>query len=209
MVCALALLTQVVWAAIPATDNFSGTFTTNWTTAQGTFTNTGGVAVPSVAGENTAFWKTATDTFSADQSSQIVVTTIAGVGGSFAAVRCSGTGASTQCYLFGPTSGTGSNAKMYKQLTGTSYTQLGADYGAVVNTDTLKLLVVGTTLTPYINGVAQSTRSDSAVSTGQPGIWCWYDMSQTVCQLDNWQGDNNAAAAAGSSWRRLWHRRRA
>ena len=125
---AILLIAQLVWAAIPATDNFSGTFSTNWTTAQGSLSNSGGVVTSGSAGENTGFWKTSTDTFSADQSSEATIGTMA-PGGNYVAVRMSGSGATTQAYIFGPASN-GGNCQLFVQTSGTSYAQLGADYGA-------------------------------------------------------------------------------
>lgn len=193
LILAMLMIAGVVWASIPASDNFSGTFTTNWDILQGAFTNSGGVAVAGgiMGNENSAAWKTSTDTFSADQSSQALFPSAAGA---CIAVRGSGVGAlATASYVFCPTGASGTAMRLYKQTGGINYLQLGADYGNGSDGDTWKLSVSGGTLTPYINGVAQVTQSDGAVSTGQPMIYGFGDGPT----IDNWVGDN-VAAAAGS-----------
>lgn len=154
----------------------------------GAFANAGGVAVPQNANENGCYWKEATDDFIDNQSSQAKITTMAD-SGSYVAVRMSGSTTATEAYLFGAASSGGAGV-MYLQTGGSTFTQLGATYAAISNGDTIKLKVVGSVLTPYINGVAQSTRTEGTVVFGQPGIFCYNGNGAT----DDWVGNNEYAS---------------
>lgn len=191
----LLALAVTVLATIPATDNFSGTFTTCWDelTGAGSIVNSGGQAVSQNSGASAVgTWKTSCDTFNADQSSQVDVVTMAS-GAGFVCIRCSGTMSDFSDfsgYYFGADNA-GTPALVNKAFVG-SFTQLGASYGTNVNDgDTTKVVVIGSTITPYINGVALATRTDSSVSSGQPGLLP-FDAGVTY---DNWQGNNEPPAA--------------
>ncbi len=192
--CVVALLGQRLLASIPATDGFTGTFTTNWDTIVGAYTNTGGEAVAQNSGENIASWKVATDDFGDDQCSEAKFTTIS-TGGNFVGVRVAGTNnTDVQGYLFGSNGASGSASQVYLMTGGTSYVALGAVYGAIVTNDTIGLQIVGSTLTPFINGVAQATRSDPSLgSGGQPGLYT-YDPGA----FDNWQGGNTCTGSSST-----------
>ncbi len=195
-----ALVVVGLHAAIPASDDFSGTFSTNWSMPLGAYSNSGGTTSSQNGAENIAYWKTATDTFPADQGSQIKVITI-GTGGNWVGCRVSGNDVTdTQGYLWGAAS-SGAAGQVYKMLGGAtllSYTQLGANYGSTIsNGDTIKCVVVGNVITPYINGIAQATRTDSAIATGQPGLYVydpggvyddWVGISADIPATDDFSG---------------------
>ena len=147
-----------------------------WTIGSGTWTLTSNTATPTGASRNSAFWNA--NTFSADQFSQMTITTIGNHIG--AAVRATAGGNDYSCdentttlfllKLAGGTEGT---------LTSVGVT------GA--NGDIIRAEVQGNQISCFQNGVLKiGPFTDNSYATGQPGI---YSFSNTTA-LDNWSGGN-------------------
>lgn len=83
--------------------------------------------------------------------------------------------------------------RVIKRVAGVD-TQLGADYtiSAFNSATVLKLRVVGTTLTPSVDGVDLATRADSALSSGVAGYF-WVTSSNT---FDNFEAGSVGGSAA-------------
>ena len=126
-------------------------------------------------------------TFSDDQYSQVVISVRASYFGVI--IRCSTSAATFYLYQSGNSA---TVQEVHKCISG-SFTQLGSSYaGTASNGDTIKLAITGTTLTPYINGTAQATRSDSSISTGYPGLRLAGD---DTIRVDDWEGGNVGGTA--------------
>lgn len=77
----------------------------------------------------------------------------------------------------------------------TSYTQLGGFFSAgFTSGDVLRVEVSGSTITVYKNGVSQTTRTDSAITFGKPGI-SYSSIGGASNIVDNWSGGDLGAAA--------------
>ena len=124
---------------------------------------------------NTVYWNA--NAFAANQCSQ--GTDVSQFHYAWVSVRIS-ISAETYYMFRGAASGTW---QLFKRIAGTN-TQIGANYATVVSGDVVKLCVSGTTLTPYINGVAQTTQTDASIATGRPG----FGIFDTNGFLDNWSG---------------------
>ncbi len=73
----------------------------------------------------------------------------------------------------------------YSLINNGSETVLGSHISSFPATgDVVTLCISGTTLTAYINGAAQSTRTDSTLSSGYAGM----TLTNTYLPLDNWAG---------------------
>jgi hypothetical protein len=178
-----------------ASDNFdrsNGGLGTNWTTMTAElspiiYSNAAGGASDSA--NAAAYWNATT--FTTDMCSR---STLAGnwVTTSYMgpAVRMD---TSTESFYY-LTNNSSFSYQMYLVSSGTSY-QLGSDYSVTPALgDTLTLCVSGTnppTFTAYINGVAQSTRTDpnnTLTTQTHAGISIWMDTvnSSAHTSLDNW-----------------------
>ena len=118
---------------------------------------------------NVAYWDTV---YSADQCSTVTMTNI-GTGVSSPTVRTSST---EETFYFV------SIAQVRKTIAGTQSQIM--DVTAAVNGDIVKLCVVGTTVTMYINGSLDNSVTDTGISSGYPGIYILYDDAI----LDDWVG---------------------
>jgi hypothetical protein len=177
--------------ALPATDNFNrgpaGTGGANWTD------QFGGITIPvtntikgTTAGDyNLALWNA--DVFSNDQYSQAKY-----LGGAFAGVgvRHSGSAGSRNAYYL--LCNQAGATRLTKVVAGT-LTDLIAP-GSVpdpATNDIIKISVVGTLITVYINGVSQGSANDSSLTSGSAGV-LFYD---TNAELDDWEGGNAGGGA--------------
>lgn len=176
--------------ALPATDNFNradGGIGTNWTAQQSTFNVLSNQCVPSAAADTQAFWNA--DSFNADHYSQVVIATnndYAGV-----AVRCSGTGAGSNSYTW-----LNASLGIYKLVSGT-YTNIQGG-NAISGGDTIKFTAEGTSLKIFKNAVQLNTTLTDSTHDGTssaPGI---YAFQVGAPALDDWEGDNIAAAGGGA-----------
>ena len=63
-------------------------------------------------------------------------------------------------------------------------------------TDTIKLKVIGSTLTCYRNGAQLLTTTDATITTGQPGIYAYVITSATTTTIfDDWAGSDEVASS--------------
>lgn len=150
---------------------------TNWTLGLSTVAISGSVDVVGTGTDSSAWWNA--NTFPSDHFSQI--TRKDSIDGGGPLVRHQ-SGANT-FYSFSPFSAT--QANMYEVTAGT-FAQLGASYsGLTVSANhTVGLDATGSTLTPYVDGVAvpSGTRSDASITGGAPGVHC----SGSTAHFDNW-----------------------
>lgn len=95
-------------------------------------------------------------------------TTVEGTSGLGPLVRLSANGTGYLLYMAGATT-----IQVYKASSSSSLTQIGSDYTvSLSNGNTIGLGISGTTITVYVNGVAQTpTITDATYSTGFPGIF--------------------------------------
>lgn len=184
--------TQGPFAFTLVSDSFTranaGSLGANWTPTTGAFDVTtlgitSNAATPVAAGHATSFWNA--NTFAADQWSEVLgnatgvsSTVVVGV-----VVRAT---SNDNYYSFtlnlnSPTNG----ASINKALNGTFTNMVFGNWSTGTNPYLLRLEVVGTTLTAYLNGVQVLTTTDSAIAYGSPGI----------------QGDNGSQNAVMTNWR--------
>lgn len=132
------------------------------------------------SGEALAWFSGAGWTGGADQYSEAVI--IALESGKDMAIACRASGLSVavaNVYLFdinpnGAAVALGGTIQcsFYKQVLG-AFTQIGSDFGIVINAnDLLRLEVQGTSLRAYKNGSQVSTtQTDSSIASGNPGLY--------------------------------------
>ena len=175
--------------SLPATDLFNvhpcqlgdGTCP-NWTEVGAASWQTD-FTVPEAYADGTAvddlvYWNV--DSFNNDQYSQMTVH-LNGVTSGYAgpAVRLDGSG---NGYAFG----CGTNS-LYKFVSGTRST-LSTGYSVCADNDVVKLVVTGSTLQVFFNGVQNGTdQTDSATASGHAGMWGYASPGTLV--LD-WTGGN-------------------
>jgi hypothetical protein len=141
-------------------------------------------------------------TFSADHSSQITLLTIpAGALLMFHYVLCRCQAANAGCYLLSTAGDVGPNIlQLYVLSTSGGYTQIGANITLGANFaigDTMKLQLVGTGLTCFLNGASVRTATDSTYSTGQPGVAGWaQDTASNAPYISAWSAADVAAGAS-------------
>ena len=181
--------------ALPATDEFTRA---NANPIGGNWSTTGNANALQLVGNavdatdtntNAAHWSA--DTFNNDQYCLVAITTVAaGVSGG-PTVRAGANGANPAGYLwFYP--GTANTMRLYRWNGDgpNSYTQIGSDYSVTVNAaSVLKISVSGTTLTPAVDGVNQTTQADSTWASGSAGLQI-YGTGAPQPPLDNWEGGN-------------------
>ena len=98
----------------------------------------------------------------------------------------------------------GINYLMWKLIGYGGYTQLAFAALAVVAGDTIRLEASGTTLTAKLNGSTVTTVTDSALTSGRPGVAGQGGAaSGTYTLLDDWVGDDLTAAAL-QFWQYRW-----
>ena len=152
-----------------ASDNFNranGGLGSSWTDQQSTQAITSNAAFGgNAAGYASSFYNAAP--FSNDQTSQVKI--VSSFNYVAAAVRMSGTAGATNWYAFF------SHGVLQKMVAGVVGADLGTSAAAAVG-DTIKLTVVGTTLTCYINGVSVISVTDTSFASGSPGI-AWYQTA--------------------------------
>jgi hypothetical protein len=187
--------------ALPATDNFNraneSPIAGNWSTVTGEGScalDTNQVHVSGVGTDGAIRWNA--DAFGNDHYSQIVVTVLNTdankcVGPIVRAQAAADTFYAARC--LGP-AGASAVLKLHKTVAGVGAELTSATVTINVN-DTVKLEIVGNTLTCYVNGVSRATTNDSAIpSGGGAGILCFVDSgNNTDAAVDTWQGDNSAA----------------
>jgi len=184
--------------SLPASDNFNrddeNPLAGNWTTVTGqnALRLVNNRVAGTVSGKSSAaYWNA--DAFNDDHWSQATIS-LSNANGHDGPI-CRAQDDANTFYLFGVKSDVG-YGRYYKCVAGT-VTQIGSNAGAVVQSDVLKLQVVGDQLTGSINGVAQTAQTDTAIPSGGSAGLREY---QTDGRLDDWSGDN---VATGNRRRRL------
>ena len=205
----ISMASAVIWAALPATDAFTGTngtaltaYSSSWSLNSGNFAiNTNAIYPNQSVTECGARWNA--DTFENNQYAQGKLANIITTGQTIGvAVRISTSGAASYYGFYADGSG-GGKTFLFKMVAGT-WTQLGSLGAALSANDVLRLEINGTTLTPKVNGTTQSppgTQSDSALSSGAAGL-SGYSVS-TSMRLDDWEGGNLAGATVLPRPRRI------
>lgn len=183
--------------ALPATDTFTradgelAAGSANWAKCSASSgnmnVNTNAVQSASL-NENGYLWTA--DTFSNDQYAQV---TIAAVTNSvFVGPACRVANGTYSYYGY---YGDGSlGAFPFKQVAGT-WTQFGTTLGVFAASNTIRIEASGTAITFKRNGATDRTQTDSALTSGSAGITG--QGNNAGSKLDNWEGGNLAAAAAG------------
>lgn len=181
---------------IPASDDFAradGPLGSNWVQQTAVALQIAFGEVESSSGSPDyacAGWNPATDTFSANQSTQVTLATAASDSVGEPTVRTSGRfDLGTYAGYTLSARGTFAGSTELTVTLANASTSLGT-FPAVTwaNGDTAKLAISGTTLTAYKNGVSFATVVDGTVATGQPGT-CIYGATLTE-RIDNWTADN-------------------
>ena len=128
----------------------------------------------------------ASPSFPADQSATITLTSIGGVYLG-CMVRIQGA-ADTRAYQLQTN---GNTTDLVVNLFATNGSDVGTQLGATITTthgtggsgamaigDTIGLQIVGTTLTIFVNGISETTRTDATLASGQPGIYIYSNNGQ-------------------------------
>lgn len=195
--------------ALPATEDFTGTagnLSASWTqqrTTRRLQRNGSGVGIQDAtdASDVNAFWNA--DTFANDQYSQLVLVD-RGDGAFGVTVRAANTGDSAwDAYEFYTDTISGGGHTELAVIVNGASTVLRSYATTVAAGNTIKLDVVGTTLTAYKNGVSLGTQSDSTYSSGSAGINSW-SGNTTRPTFDNWEGGNIGGAVVATAPRLAW-----
>lgn len=184
--------------ALPATDTFtrSGTpsvtietYSSNWSLVQGVIDVLASTDdfESDDAGDSSARWTA--DSFDDDQYSEIVVNAIGASRYIGVSVRNSASAAT----FYGYEADNGTDGKyLFKYVSG-SYTGIANSPGSSFSaTDTVRLEVSGTTLTPKLNGSTDGdlgAQTDSSISSGSAGV-AGAGTASNVSRGDNWEGGN-------------------
>lgn len=197
-VCALVvLLVGSVFAfTLPATDNFNradADVGANWTELGNTTSNPGFLvssnavkANPTPGGGVGAFAMWNADSFSADQYSQFTYATSGNMG---LGVRLADNGsAKANGYVWRIAGGTISKAN------GGTVTTLVSSISVPAVGSVCKMVIAGTTITVYDDGVSIGTVTDATWASGSPGL---YGTSGNAGTADDWTGDNGSGGGGG------------
>jgi hypothetical protein len=142
--------------------------------------------------EKTARWVGA-GSFTDDQYSSLVISGFGFFGNSYQAgviARASadtGTGRDYYAYYITDDGDSSKLTKLVKVVNG-SETTLASSSIAWTGGDRVEIEVEGTTIRGLKNGVEQHSSTDSALTTGKPGVWMRGDSG--VPQGDDWEGGN-------------------
>lgn len=181
--------------ALPASDTFirsNGPIGANWTTTQGTVNISANKALGTGGAENTAYWSA--DVFGNDHYSEAIYSDGgSGSGTPGVTVRHSGSGGTTQFYLFTTSGASGTAGKVYKVTNGTTYSAAILTTGNISNGNTIRLSVSGTTLSASINGGTAVTATDAGLSTGSAGIYIYSTVGKIA---GTFSADNNSTSTA-------------
>lgn len=187
--------------ALPASDNFTtGTdqlltaYSANWSAVSNNMWvfQTPDSVTASANAESACRWSA--DAFNNDQYSQAAIEAIGSLNWTGVAVRCA-SGAATYYGLYPGGTGT-ADSYLFKMVAGT-WTQLGPTGGAWSTSDTIRLEVSGTTLTPIRNGSTYASigaQTDASIASGSAGVCGYGDESLSAVRIDNFLADNLGAA---------------
>lgn len=158
-------------------DNFT-TFS-NWTNEVGTFTVAGNKVSPSTFSASHAMaLYTNSILLPVDQSCQMTIA--ANAAGAPICVVVRGqqqANPSVNTYYAFGVDGTSNTWSIFKVISGTVTTLISGSRTPALN-DVIKLTVVGSVLTAFVNGVQIGTTTDSSIATGIPGIAAVFGSSQ-------------------------------
>jgi hypothetical protein len=188
-----------------ASDNFTRsdntTLGTDWIdpeTELGIRSNSATQKNISINSQAVAWWNPSTNTFSANQFSQVTCNTVGGTppyGGQQCGVGVEMSGASLALFtgyvVFADPSG--NTWALYRQDAGISYNSLASGSHTAADGDVLYLEDNAGVLTFKINGTTLATHSDSTYSSGQPGINVYSNGSGTDIGLNTWSGGDLSA----------------
>lgn len=175
--------------SLPATDSFTdrtaATLGSNWTATNGAITdwvvNVGTGTSTGYGGSDfiVDYWNA--DSFTADQSSHAQINK--GLNG-YEGVGVHITSGFNGCVAT-------LDGNIYKWVSGTRST-IGTFTNTWSSGDTLKVDIVGSTLTVYRNGSSVGTTAGCSLSSGSPGIVGYSDGTFLIF---SWQGDNVGSSA--------------
>jgi len=166
---------------LPVGDNFNRADASpiggNWSTVAG-LASTALVSNASTASSNlsdsVSYWNA--ETFPVNQYSKAKIAVIVGSADIGITARCA-----TNFYL-SISRVTGSDILKY---TGGGFSLLASITHAVyANGDVIGIECEGTTIRSLKNGISQGSTTDSAVTSGAPGVYHWF----TAARLDDWEG---------------------
>lgn len=168
-------------------DNFTranGALGSNWTTQSGTTSPTivsNAVECATLANHTAAVYSGAA--FPADHWAEIRLSTL---NSDYAgpAVRMA-TGADTDYVAFASAPFGSSTSLTIAKRIASAYTQLAIGTFTVATGDLLRLSIVGTTLTLYLNGVSVLTATDSSINSGSAGFILRATSAATDVILDD------------------------
>jgi len=163
-----------------------------WTGVLGTINAASNVIKGNTTGDNVVR-RTDGHSYTDDQDCQIVASVIPVTGDDDGGpcVRCQS--GSSSFYLCDFSVVGGKWHIGYYYCNAGTFNLLGVGFDTTItaaNGDVLKLRIAGTTLTASINGTDQSTRTDSNLTTGVPGI---HISNNTNIRWDNWQSTAQVA----------------
>jgi hypothetical protein len=160
----------------------NGAIGSNWTLTNNGINISSNNFVGTVVGtNNVAYWSASS--FSSSQFAQVTLTFVNGTDFPGVAVLLSGSGAATQGYNCIETT---TNIYLQK-IFGTTNSTLTSTASTGAAGDILRLEAApGGALTCYKNGVSTLTASDTAYTSGQPGLF----LNGSVATAKNWSGGN-------------------
>jgi hypothetical protein len=200
IVVLIALLSATVYAFTTAPDNFTRadntTLGTDWIdpeTELGIKSNSATEKNISINAQAVAWWNPSTNTFSANQFSQVTCNTVSGTppyGSQQCGVGVNMSGASLALFtgyvVFADASSNTWNVQ--RQDAGISYHPLASGSHTAADGDVLYLQNNAGVITFKINGSTVASPSDSTYGAGQPGINIYSNGSGDDIGLNTWSG---------------------
>ncbi len=187
--------------SLPASDNFNradqNPIAGNWTNVTSDAMALASNVVWPGAGSNyaVAYWNA--DTFGNDQLSQATLGG-ASISSTYGGPACRIQSGALTAYFFGDILG------VYQliYIAAGSSTVLATGSGTPTAGDVLKLEMSGTGLTGKVNGVSNATATDSALASGQAGLFGYGAIGNVT--LDDWSGDNIGGGVVPYQPKYLW-----
>ena len=180
-------------------DTFAGSsLSSNWTVTQGSFiVSSGHVTAPTSSAAFCAAAYTGASV-GANQYAQITVNNYAGAGSADGTIGvCVRASSSAVTYYAAYQDNANSELFIYKFVAGVE-TVLASVPRVGSNGDVILLVATGTTISLYVNGVFQTSVSDSSISSGSPGIVGLGSTTGTMQQGSAWSGGNFVGTSVAS-----------
>jgi hypothetical protein len=164
----------------PFTDDFSGSFPgANWTVNSGAFSIGSGVIVANAASTECGAHYSAEE-FAADQYAEGIAANMAG-GQIGVCVRADPGGDDSYLGIYA------SNIETYSfEMADGSWTPIGSTGDGMANAQAIRAEYSGTTLTTLVNGVEETSTTQTGVSGGKPGISGFGTAGGSA--LTSWEG---------------------